>query len=110
MKTVAPTRSTMLLESLKSRLQAVYGDQLRRVVLYGSEARGEATAESDVDILVILAGPVSFGRDLQTIVQALYPLQLELERPLEAIPVDEGRYLSGDYAFFRNVQKEGLAA
>ncbi len=97
------------LASLKSRLRQVYGDRLRGVVLYGSEARGEATTESDVDVLVILAGPVSFGRDLHTIIQALYPLQLELERPLQAIPVDEARFLSGEYAFFRNVQREGIS-
>ena len=60
---------------------------------------GDATPESDVDLLVILAGPVAFGRDLQTIIRALYPLQLETERALSAIPADEARYLSGEYAF-----------
>ena len=80
----------------KSRLHAVYGDRLRGVVLYGSEARGETTPDSDVDILVLLAGPVALGQELRTIIEALYPLQLEMDRVLEAFPVDEADYLRGE--------------
>ncbi len=42
------------LPTLRSRLDALYGDRLARVVLFGSYARGEATPESDVDVLVVL--------------------------------------------------------
>ena len=56
-----PRQKTMLLARIKSCLQAVYGDRLRGVVLYGSEARGEATPDSDVDILVLLTGPVALA-------------------------------------------------
>jgi uncharacterized protein len=97
-----------LLARIKSRLQAVYGDRFRGVVLYGSEARGEATPDSDVDILVMLVGPVVLGQDLYKIIEALYPLQLEMNRVLEAFPVDEADYLRGEYAWYRNAQKEGI--
>ena len=97
-----------LLARIKSRLQVVYGDRLRGVVLYGSEARGEATPDSDVDILALLAGPVALGRELHTIIEALYPLQLAMDRVLEAFPVDEADYLRGEHAWYRNAQKEGI--
>ena len=97
-----------LLASIKARLKSVFGSRLRGVVLYGSEARGEATPDSDIDVLVLLTGPVVFGRDLETIIQALYPLQLELERVLEAVPIDEADYLRGDYAWYRRAQEEGI--
>jgi predicted nucleotidyltransferase len=96
------------LARIKSRLQAVYWDRIRGVVLYGSEARGEATPDSDVDILVLLTGPVALGRELHTIIGALYPLQLAMDRVLEAFPVDEADYLRGEYAWHRNAQKEGI--
>ena len=106
--TTEPLDTSALLARIKSRLQAVYGDRLRGVVLYGSEARGEATPGSDVDILVLLTGPVALGLDLHTIIEALYPLQLETDRVLEAFPVDEAEYLRGEYVWYRNAQKEGI--
>ena len=106
--TPEPLDTSTLLARIKSRLHAVYGDRLRGVVLYGSEARGEATPDSDVDILVLLTVPVALGRDLRTIIEALYPLQLEMDRVLEAFPVDEADYLRGEYAWYRNAQKDGL--
>ena len=35
-------------------LETRFGDRLRDVVLYGSHARGAATEESDVDVLVVV--------------------------------------------------------
>jgi hypothetical protein len=61
-----------------------------------------------VDILVLLVGPVVLGQELNKIIEALYPLQLEMNRVLEAFPVDEADYLRGEYAWYRNAQKEGI--
>jgi len=107
--TTEPLDKSTVLARLKSRLQAIYGDRLRGVVLYGSEARGEAAPDSYVDILVLLTGPVALGQELRTIIEALYPLQLEMDRVLEAFPADEADYLRRDYAWYRNAQKEGVS-
>ena len=45
---------THLLKELKEALQAIYGDHLRGLYLYGSYARGEEIADSDVDVLIVL--------------------------------------------------------
>lgn len=99
-----------LLRLGKERLQEHYGDRLLGLILHGSEARGEAEEDSDVDLLVLLEGPVELGRDLQTIIDILYPLQLELEffRTLEIIPVDAKDYEAQGYALYRFAREEGL--
>lgn len=97
-----------LLKRVKILLEEAFGDRLQGVVLYGSEARGDASPDSDIDILVLLTGPVALGRDLRTIIHVLYPLQLEVERPLHAMPVDVEVYEAGEFALYRNAKKEGI--
>lgn len=99
-----------LLPRIKAALTAEYGDRLKGVVLYGSTARGEAERESDIDLLVILDGPFQLGKELETIIHALYPLQLEVLRPIHAMPVSEKDYMSGEYALYRNARREGIPA
>lgn len=97
-----------LLNRIKDCLEDTYGDRLQGVVLYGSEARGEAEPDSDIDLLVLLKGPVQFGKDLRTNIDVLYDLQLEVIRPIHAMPVDVEIFRTGKYAVYRNAQKEGV--
>ena len=41
-----------VLRRYKAALEAMYGDQIERVVLFGSRARGDAHADSDYDVAV----------------------------------------------------------
>ncbi|OGP58147.1 MAG: hypothetical protein A2V67_05705 [Deltaproteobacteria bacterium RBG_13_61_14] len=96
-----------LLHRIKELLQEAYGDRLQGVIFYGSEARGEATKDSDIDILVLLKGPVDLWEDIRTNVKALYDLELEDIHPIHALPVEIEVFEAGEYAIFRNVKIEG---
>ena len=100
--------ASALLARVKDLLSAVYGDRPRGVLLYGSFARGEDLPSSDVDVLVLLSGPVSLGQDLRTIIHALYPLQLDIGRSIHAMPVDIAHFEAGEFAWFRNAKREGI--
>lgn len=102
--------SEQRLKMIRSRLAEVYGDRLKGIVLYGSEARGDAGPESDIDILILLAGPVDHGRELRNCIHATYPLTLEWERLISPEPVDAGEYEAGEWPLYRNARREGVAA
>lgn len=51
--TLRPTDDPVL-QRYKAALDAMYGDQIDRVVLFGSRARGDARAESDYDVAIFL--------------------------------------------------------
>ncbi len=99
-----------LLHRIKQCLQPVYGDRLRGVVLYGSEARNEAEKDSDIDILVLLAGPVSRLQEHRIIISAIYDFILELDRPVHAKPVDVAVYEAAECPLYINAKEEGIVA
>ena len=96
------------LAAIKARLEQAYGDRLRGVVLYGSSARGEVTDMSDLDILVLLDGPVLLGTELRRIIDVLYDVQLQSDRPIHALPVDANAYEAGEFGLYRNAKHEGV--
>ena len=54
MKQAAAVTDDPVLVRFRAALDAMYGDQLARVVLFGSRARGDARVDSDYDIAVFL--------------------------------------------------------
>ena len=50
-----------IITEFRQALEQIYGDKLINLVLYGSQARGDATEDSDIDMMVILKSPVSPG-------------------------------------------------
>lgn len=51
-----------IVSQLKAHWQRLYGDRLVKMILFGSQARrGDAEFGSDIDILVVLKGPVNLG-------------------------------------------------
>ncbi|HEX2225226.1 MAG TPA: nucleotidyltransferase domain-containing protein [Thermoanaerobaculia bacterium] len=96
-------------QEIRPRLRAAFRDRLRDVLVYGSEARGEAREDSDLDLLVVLSGPVRLGKDLEAIVKALYPLQLEIDRPIHALPVSAEAFEAEEFSLYRNIKQEGVA-
>jgi len=54
-----PSELRKTLRWATNSLREIYGSQLRCLILFGSQARGDATPESDVDLLVVLEGPVT---------------------------------------------------
>jgi uncharacterized protein len=42
------------LSSFRASLHQIYGDQLNKIILFGSRARGDANVKSDYDIAVFL--------------------------------------------------------
>lgn len=101
-------RSQQILRRIIVLLRPIFRRRLRGVVLYGSAARGDAAPDSDLDVLVLLRGPVHYGAELEKVIRALYPLDLEWGRPIHAMPVDAEAYEAGECALYRNAKAEGV--
>jgi predicted nucleotidyltransferase len=102
-------RVTAVLEALRGHLEAVHGDRLVRCILFGSQARGEAVAGSDIDVLIVLKGPVEPGKEIERNSHFLSALCLEHETLVSCIYMDEGRFLHRQGPLLRNIRREGVA-
>jgi predicted nucleotidyltransferase len=89
-------------------LERAFGSRLKSVILYGSQARGTGDEISDVDLLVVLQEPVRLGVDLETIVRALYPVQLRVDGPVHALPVSAPAFELAEYALYREAKQDGI--
>ena len=95
-------------QKCKEVLSRHYGSRLKGVILYGSMARGDADAASDIDLLVLLSAPFDYFVELRQIVDLLYPIQLESEQLISAKPAMASEYEMGTISLYRNVRREGV--
>jgi predicted nucleotidyltransferase len=97
-----------IVQKCKEVLSRYYGARLRDVILYGSMARGDADAASDIDLLVLLSSPFDYFAELRKIVDLLYPIQLESDQLISAKPALASDYDVGSLSLYRNAKREGV--
>lgn len=95
-----------LLDDLRRRLDAALGERLREALLFGSHAREEATAESDVDVLVVLRGGAPEQADREALREIRQHFFFEHRAHVSLLPVSEEHFQAQDEPLFRNVRRE----
>jgi uncharacterized protein len=106
-KAVDP-RVVKIVTELRRQLEALYGDRLERVVLYGSQARGDADTKSDIDVLVVLQGEVRFGEEIRRTTEIVGDLALQNHAALSRVFVSAERFAEDQSPFLMNVRREGI--
>jgi len=99
----------IVLTELRRRLQDIYADRLVKLVLYGSQARGDARPWSDIDVMVVLKGPVDPSRERSRTEAILGDLSLQHDVVILSVYVDEERFTRDASALLSNIRREGIA-
>lgn len=99
--------ATILAET-KARLQALCGDRLQRIVLFGSRARGSAAPDSDIDLLIVLTDMAAIGGLDRAIDIVMAELSLKYDTVLSASMATQEEIEHDDLPFLDNVRHEGV--
>ena len=102
------SRQNLILKKCKQELQKYYGERLKKLILYGSMARGQTNPASDIDLLVLLSPPFNYFTELRQVVEILYPIQLNSERLISAKPASSDDFEAGNISLYRNALREGV--
>ena len=98
-----------ILAQLRRRFERLYGDRLVRIILFGSQARGDSEDGSDIDVLVVLAGPVAPCEEISRTIDDVADLSLQNDVVIACVFMDEDRFLHRNGPLLRNVRKEGVS-
>lgn len=103
-----PKIQTILTE-LRRCLEVLYGEQLVRMMLFGSQARGDAEPGSDIDVLVVLRGPVAPCDEIAKTSEITADLSLRQNEVISCVFVSEKQFQQERSPLLINVRREGVA-
>lgn len=97
----------IVLPDLKQALRDTYGDRLVRLILFGSQARGQAGPESDVDIAVLVDGEIEPSKEIDRLGHILADLNIRYGLLISVLPFSAQKFETAEGPFWRNLRKEG---
>ncbi len=102
------TKLQEVLRKLQTGLADKLPERLEGVYLYGSQARGEAGFDSDIDVLIVLRGDFDYSDMLDRTIDLVADLSLEYDVVISRAFVSKERFEHEESPFYMNVRREAV--
>lgn len=96
-----------VLENIKRDLRDFYKENLESLILYGSQARGDANKFSDIDILAILKSEINPYQEINRTSDIIAQCSLENDVVISCHFISSERFHRQNTPFLANIKREG---
>ena len=97
-----------IIQEFKQAVAQLYGDRFQKLICYGSQARREATPDSDIDLVLVLAGTVRPSQEIDRLLDILTDFNLRYGVLISLLPIAQETWLTAAGPFWRNLKYEGV--
>ncbi|MGB3508338.1 MAG: nucleotidyltransferase domain-containing protein [Microcoleaceae cyanobacterium] len=97
-----------IMTRLKQGFQQIYQDNLINLVLFGSQARGDAKPDSDIDVLVVLKEKTALDNRHQKILEFISDICIEYGVLVSCVYVSESQFQQEKSPLLLNIHQEGI--
>jgi hypothetical protein len=104
---VPPDVMQVLVET-KHRLLQLYATRMKKLILFGSYARGDYTQGSDLDLLLLLTDLPDLTTERNRYLPVACDLSLKHDTLISIVPMDYATYKKSKTPLILNVRREGL--
>jgi predicted nucleotidyltransferase len=98
-----------ILREFRHGLEKIYGPRLADLVLFGSQARGDALSDSDIDVMVALHGQVNPLKEASRISRFRGDLCLRYNVVITCVYISAEGAQTADSPLLQNIRAEGVA-
>jgi predicted nucleotidyltransferase len=100
-----------ILKEFREKAEKLYDKRLKKIILYGSYARGQANDQhSDIDLAVVLVGEVDPCEEIDRMADIFTDLNLEHNVLIAVYPVSESNFDKVESPLLLNIREEGVAS
>ncbi len=97
-----------IIRLIKNWFNTYYPEQVGQIILYGSQARGEAKPDSDIDLLIVLKCVFNYADEIDKTSEFIQELSLQYDTVISRSFVSEQRFNQEKSPFILNVHREGM--
>jgi len=106
-----PEKVDNIVHKFAKQVRGIYGNSLKKVLVYGSYARGDYQENSDVDIMILVdVDDDEIKKRFNTVCDLAYEYELEYGIVISALVKNEEHFTkwSKSLPFYQNVMREGV--